>query len=61
MRFSGLALLPLILLSFSGKAFSHSYDSVGVEAGSHVHEEVQTELEIKDNCFIDPKLGPICK
>ena len=42
-------------------SFSHMYDSIGVEAGPHMHEPEPVESQFEDNCFIDPQLGPICK
>mgnify|MGYP004389192035 CR=1 FL=1 len=42
-------------------AFAHMYDSIGVPAPAHQHEVQELEGQFKDNCFVDPKLGPICK
>ena len=40
---------------------AHVYDSVGVEAGPHVHDNEKSDAQMKDNCFIDEKFGPVCK
>ena len=55
--------LFVLLVSFfsSGKSFAHFYDSIGVQAGPHSHDMEESDNQIKDNCFIDPELGPICK
>tara|TARA_Y100001968_G_scaffold42730_6_gene32823 strand:+ start:1987 stop:2175 length:189 start_codon:yes stop_codon:yes gene_type:complete len=42
-------------------SYSHLYDTVGVLAGDHVHDAPSSEGEFENNCFVDPKLGPICK
>ena len=60
MLFFSLAGSFLGLLAFEN-AYAHMYDSVGIEAAPHEHEVEQSDLEIKDNCFVDPKLGPVCK
>tara|TARA_Y100001968_G_scaffold220030_1_gene202826 strand:- start:263 stop:454 length:192 start_codon:yes stop_codon:yes gene_type:complete len=46
----------------ANEGFAHMYDTVGGQAAPHVHDEPKPETPpMKDNCFIDPKLGPICK
>ncbi|WP_320664050.1 hypothetical protein [Prochlorococcus sp. MIT 1223] len=54
---------PFLILSTlaAQEAIAHIYDSIGVEAGVHSHQPEKADKAIKDNCFIDPKLGPICK
>tara|TARA_Y100001968_G_C19234804_1_gene656331 strand:+ start:619 stop:807 length:189 start_codon:yes stop_codon:yes gene_type:complete len=41
--------------------FAHFYDSIGVEAGSHVHEDEEKASSKDNKCFDDPKFGQICK
>ena len=55
--------LQVMLMSafLSTSAYAHMYDSVGVQAGDHTHDPSPMDDQIKENCFIDPKLGPICK
>ena len=62
MKFIGLSLAAFsgLFLSVS-PTYSHLYDSVGVEAAPHNHHSQPTEAQFENNCFIDPKLGPICK
>ena len=45
----------------ANESFAHMYDTVGVQAAPHVHDQPESEMPMKDNCFMDPKLGPICK
>ncbi len=42
-------------------SYSHLYDSIGVEAAPHSHATQSVDSQFEDNCFIDPKLGPVCK
>ena len=42
-------------------SFAHMYDSIGVEAGPHSHGNESVDSQFENNCFIDPKLGPVCK
>tara|TARA_Y100001968_G_scaffold332555_1_gene391206 strand:- start:1912 stop:2103 length:192 start_codon:yes stop_codon:yes gene_type:complete len=60
--------LGLVIAVFFGallpatESVAHMYDSMGGQAGSHDHDHSHSGTpEMKDNCFIDPKLGPICK
>ena len=41
--------------------FAHLYDSIGVEAGTHVHEAEEKASSKDKKCFDDPKFGQICK
>ncbi len=53
--------LMLLFAFLAPSAYAHMYDAVGVQAGDHSHEPQPIDDQIKDNCFVDPKLGPICK
>tara|TARA_Y100001968_G_scaffold314963_2_gene341029 strand:- start:27161 stop:27355 length:195 start_codon:yes stop_codon:yes gene_type:complete len=64
MRTFGLFCFAALFASLlpANESFAHMYDTVGVEAAPHVHDDhTDSEAPMKDNCFIDPKLGPICK
>ena len=40
---------------------AHMYDTIGVVAGPHTHATEEVDSQFENNCFVDPKLGPVCK
>ena len=62
MKYAYFALITIFLPLVSVSPLSaHMYDAIGVEADPHSHDDENTRSTKKNNCFIDPKFGPICK
>lgn len=62
MKVVGVSLLAAFGFLFSSApSHSHMYDSIGVQAAPHSHSPQSVDSQFEDNCFVDPKLGPVCK
>tara|TARA_Y100001968_G_scaffold297232_1_gene306010 strand:- start:3 stop:191 length:189 start_codon:yes stop_codon:yes gene_type:complete len=62
MRTIGLCLAAFVAsLVPVNQSFAHMYDTAGAQAVPHDHDHDHSDTTMKDNCFMDPKLGPICK